>query len=67
MEYKTRKEIFCEDTGEVIHIGDNVTITTKNGGGYGGCKIVKITDTGVHFNQGGSNKSIQYKNIQEIS
>lgn len=49
MEYRTRKEIFCEETGETFHIGDKVTIKTKNGGGYGGCKIVKITDTGFHF------------------
>lgn len=67
MEYETYKEIVCKDTGETRQIGDIVTIKTKNGGGFGGCKIVKITDTGFHFNQGkGRNKSIQYKDIQEI-
>lgn len=67
MEYETFKEIFCKDTGETLHVGDTVTITTQNGGGYGGCRIVKITDTGFHYNQGGRNKSIQYKNIKELS
>lgn len=55
MEYETYKEIFCSNTGETYKIGDTVTIKTKNGGGCGGCRIVKITDTGFQFNQGGRN------------
>lgn len=66
MEYETYKEIFCKDTGETLRIGDVVTIKTKNGCGYGSCKIIKITDTGFHYSQGGRDKSIQYKDIQRI-
>lgn len=66
MAYETYKEIVCSETGKKYKIGDTVTIKNKNGGGCGGCKIVKITDTGFHFNQGGRNKSIQYKDIQDI-
>lgn len=66
MEYETYKEIFCCTNGESYRLGDIVSIKIKNGGGCGGCRIVKITDTGFHYNQGGRNKSIQYKDIQEI-
>lgn len=67
MEYETYKEIFCSDTGETYKVGDTVTIHTNDGGGVGGCKITKITDTGFHFNQGkGRDKTIQYKDIQKI-
>lgn len=67
MEYETYKEIFCKDTGETVCLGDIVTIKCKNGGGYGGCRVVKITDTGFRFSQGkGRNKSIQYKDIEKI-
>lgn len=67
MEYSTRKEIICKDTGEVFLTGQEVTIKHKNGGGCGGCRITKITDTGFHFKQGGGrDKSIQYKDIAEI-
>lgn len=66
MEYETYKEIFCVDNGDTFRIGDIVTFKTKDGGGCGGCTIVKITDTGFKFKHGGSYKSIQYKNIQEI-
>lgn len=67
MKYETYKEIFCKDTGETVRVGDTVTIEYKNGGGNGGCKITKITDTGFRFNQGkGRDKSVQYKNISRI-
>lgn len=67
MKFETYKEIFCSDTGKAYKIDDVVTIKRDDGGGFGGCKIVKITDTGFHFNQGrGRDKSIQYKDIQEI-
>ena len=65
--YETHKEIFCKETGEVFLIGDTVNIKHKNGGGCGGCTIVKIIDTGFHFRQGNSRvKSVQYKDIEEI-
>ncbi len=67
MKYETCKEIFCRDTEEVFRIGDTVTIKYENGGGTGGCKITKITDTGFRFNQGkGHDKIVQYKDIEEI-
>lgn len=67
MEYETNKEIFCKDTGEILKAGDTVSIKYKTGGGSGGCKITKITDTGFHFNQGtGRDKSAQYKDIEEM-
>ncbi len=67
MEYEIYKAIFCKDTGQIVRIGDTVTIKYKNGGGTGGCKITKITDTGFRFNQGkGRDKSVQYKDIEEI-
>ena len=66
MIYRTEKYI-AGNNGTRFAIGDTVTIKYPNGGGSGGCKITKITDTGFHFTQGGrSDKSIQYKNISEI-
>lgn len=65
--YKTEKCI-TNDDGKQYKIGDVVTIKNLNGGGYGGCTITKITDTGFWFKQGTSReKSIQYKNVLEIS
>lgn len=66
MEYKTYKEVFCSDTGESFQIGDIVTITTKDGDVYGDCEIVKITNSGFHYNQRGQKKSIQYNDIDVI-
>lgn len=66
MKYETKKEILCVDTGETICIGDIVNIENIDGGGCGRCRIVKITDTGFHFNHGKSNKSTQYRNIKRI-
>ncbi len=67
MGYETHKEVLCRDTGKTFRTGDVVTIKGTDGGGYGGCKIVKITDTGFHFTQGSSRtKTIQYKDIREI-
>lgn len=50
MEYETSKTIICSDTNETYRVGDIVNIKFKNGGGCGGCRIKKITDTGFHFN-----------------
>ena len=67
MEYETSKTIICSDTNETYRVGDIVNIKFKNGGGCGGCRIKKITDTGFHFNQGsGRDKSVQYKEIAEL-
>ena len=67
MVYQTIKSIQGDD-GKVYGIGDSVTITCTNGGGYGGCTITKITESGFHFNQGGKgrDKVIRYENISEI-
>lgn len=67
MQYETHKEIFCIDTRKTFRIGDVVTVHTKDGGGFGGGRIVKITDNGFHYNQGiGRDKCIQYEKIEEI-
>ncbi len=67
MVYETVKEIVCRDTNETIRPGDTVSIHTEDGGGYGSCKITKITDSGFHFSQGRSNRSIQYERVREIN
>lgn len=67
MKYSTYKEIICEETAETFQLGDIVTIRHPNGGGAGGCRITKITDTGLHYSQGGRrDKSVQYKDIVEL-
>lgn len=66
MKYKTEKIIVGEN-GTTFKSGDKVSITYPNGGGCGGVTITKITDTGFHFSAGGRrDKSIQYKDIDEI-
>lgn len=65
--YKTEKYIAGQD-GTQYKVGDVVTIKNPDGGGCGGCVITKITDTGFRFRQGtGREKSVQYKNVLEIS
>lgn len=67
MAYMTHKEILCTETGKTVQVGDTVTIKTVNGGGSGGCRITKITDTGFHFNNGGKRDKVErYENISEI-
>ncbi|MBQ7067144.1 MAG: hypothetical protein IJN92_10035 [Lachnospiraceae bacterium] len=66
MKYSIYKEIICEDTKKRFKVGDTVTVKLENGGGMGGCTIVKITDKGFHYNQGGRDKCIQYDRIQDI-
>ena len=67
MEYKTHKAIKCDEVGTAFIVGQEVTIKFKSGGGCGGCRITKITDTGFHYCQGtGRDKSVQYKDIEEI-
>ena len=65
MEYRTEKQIVGED-GTVFRVGDRVSITWPNGGGMGYVVITKITDSGFHFNAGGRNKSVQFKNLARI-
>ena len=67
MEYRTHKEIRCDGLSLTFFVGQVVTIKFKTGGGCGGCRITKITDTGFHYCQGtGREKSVQYKDIAEI-
>lgn len=66
MKYRTKKEIIS-DNEEIFNIGDIVTFHTLNGGGCGGCKITKITDSGFKYIQGTSKeKSVQYVNVISI-
>lgn len=66
MSYRTEKTII-NDSDARFHCGDVVTVKFNNGGGVGGCKITKITDTGFRYCQGsGSEKTLQYKNIKEV-
>ncbi|MEQ3266306.1 hypothetical protein AAA084_02975 [Dorea longicatena] len=68
MNYKVKKKIVCEETGEELKIGDEVSIRYTSGGGNGCCRITKITDTGFHYSAGGTrrDKSVQLKDIVEI-
>ena len=68
MNYKVEKKIVCEETGEVLKVGDEVSIQYTGGGGNGCCRITKITDTGFHFSAGGArrDKSVQLKDVVEI-
>lgn len=66
MEYRTHKSICCDELSLAFIVGQVVTIKFKSGGGGGGCRITKITDTGFHYNQGGRDKSVQYKDIEQI-
>lgn len=67
MRFATKKSIIDMEKENAFNVGDIVTIKWNGGGGCGGCKITKITDSGFHFNQGvGKDKSAQYKDIAEI-
>ena len=68
MNYKVEKKIVCKETGEELKVGDEVSIQYTSGGGNGGCRITKITDTGFHYRAGGTrrDKSVQLKDIVEI-
>lgn len=58
-----------EENNLKVSIGDIVTIHTLNGGGMGGCKIVRFTNKSIYYTQddGKHIKSLLYKNIQTIS
>ena len=47
-----------------VAVGDTVTIHTLNGGGMGGCTIVKLTNRSIHYTQ--HVKTIAYDNIYSI-
>ena len=51
-----------------VAVGDTVTIHTLNGGGMGGCTIVKLTNRSIHYTQdeGKHVKTIAYDNIYSI-
>lgn len=46
---KIVKVIELQD-GKKVQEGDVINIKYPSGGGMGGCKITKITDTGFYFN-----------------
>ena len=66
MRFVTKKSILDMEKVKAFDIGDIVTIKYHNGGGCGSCRITKITNTGFHYNQGGRDKSVQYKDIAEL-
>ncbi len=51
-----------------VAVGDTVTIHTFNGGGMGGCKVVKLTSRGLHYTQddGKHIKTIAYNKIYSL-
>ena len=66
MDFHTEKYVL-DSKGNSFGIGDVVNLEFINGGGMGGCKITKITDTGFRFTQDGKKeKSIQYQNLSKI-
>lgn len=67
MRFETNKSIIDKEKETAFDVGDTVTIKWNDGGGCGGCRITKITDTGFHFNRGGGrDKTAQYKDIADI-
>lgn len=65
MNYYTEKTIIAGK--QIYRVGDTVTFKLLNGGGMGGCKITKITNTGFWYTHDGkNNKSVQYKEILVI-
>ena len=66
MNCKIVKAIELEN-GNKIAVGDEVNITFQGGGGMGGCRVTKITDSGFHFNQGiGKDKRVNLKNVEKL-
>lgn len=58
---------FTDENGKKFQVGDIVTVKFPNGGGWGGCRITKVTNTGFRYCQGaGREKTVQFKNIAEI-
>ena len=56
MNYKVEKKIICEETGEELKVGDEVSIRYISGSGNGCCRITKITDSVLHFFVGGTRR-----------
>lgn len=70
MQYRTEKQII-DDKGTVFRVGDKVSVFGNDN--YPivaacGVTITKITDTGFRYIDGWGHreKSVQYKNIEEI-
>lgn len=61
----TSYTIVNEQGKTTVAVGDTVTIHTFNGGGMGGCKVVKLTSRGLHYTQddGKHIKTIAYNKI----
>lgn len=64
----TSYTIVNEQGKTTVAVGDTVTIHTFNGGGMGGCKIVKLTSRGLHYTQdeGKHIKTIAYNKIYSL-
>lgn len=57
-----------EHVKTTVAVGDTVTIHTFSGGGMGGCKVVKLTNRGLHYTQddGKHIKTIAYDKIYSV-
>lgn len=64
----TSYTIVNEQGKTTVAVGDTVTIHTFNGGGMGGCKVVKLTSRGLHYTQddGKHIKTIAYNKIYSL-
>ncbi len=64
-----KMSIPSEGSTVTVAIGDVVTIHTLNGGGMGGCEIMRFTNQSIHYTQdaGKHVKTLAYKNILTIS
>jgi len=64
----TSYTIVNEQGKTTVTVGDTVTIHTFNGGGMGGCKVVKLTSRGLHYtqNEGRHVKTIAYDRIYSL-
>ena len=61
----TSYTIVNEQGKTTVAVGDTVTIHTFSGGGMGGCRVVKLTNRGMHYTQdeGKHIKTIAYNKI----
>ena len=61
----TSYTIVNEQGKTTVAVGDTVTIHTFSGGGMGGCRVVKLTNRGLHYTQdeGKHIKTIAYNKI----
>lgn len=64
----TSYTIVNEQGKTTVAVGDTVTIHTFSGGGMGGCRVVKLTNRGLHYTQddGKHIKTIAYDRIYSL-